>query len=99
MLKEVGISDKRLDSILKVTDLSRVKIAEDGTIEGVDDLKKKVADEWADFIEKSATKGADVKKPPVNAPGTAKTKEEIMAIKDASERQAAIAENPELFGL
>ena len=97
MLKEVGISEKRIDSILKVSDLSGIKIAEDGTIEGVEDLKKKAADEWADFIEKSATKGADVKKPPVNAGTGAKTKEDIMNIKDAAERQAAIAENLELF--
>ena len=97
MLKEVGISEKRIDSIIKVSDLSGIKIAEDGTIEGVEDLKKKAADEWADFIEKSATKGADVKKPPVNAGTGAKTKEDIMNIKDATERQAAIAENLELF--
>ena len=97
MLKEVGISEKRIDSIIKVSDLSGIKIAEDVTIEGVEDLKKKAADEWADFIEKSATKGADVKKPPVNAGTGAKTKEDIMNIKDATERQAAIAENLELF--
>ena len=97
MLKEVGISEKRLDAVMKVTDLSNIKLAQDGTIEGVDDLKTKVADEWADFIEKSATKGADVKKPPVNNGGAAKTKEDILKIEDANERQAAIAENLELF--
>ena len=97
MLKEVGISEKRIDSILNVSDLSSIKVAEDGTIEGVDDLKAKVADEWADFIEKSETKGADVKKPPKSTGASAKSKEDIMNIKDASERQAAIAENLELF--
>ena len=97
MLKEVGISDKRLDAVMKVTDLSSIKLAEDGSIEGVEDLKTKVADEWADFIEKSATKGAEVKKPPVNNGGASKTKEDIMKIEDAAERQAAIAENIELF--
>ena len=97
MLKEVGIADKRIDSVLKVTDLSKIKLAQDGTIEGVDELKTKVADEWADFIEKTSTKGADVSKPPVNKGSGAKTKEEILKIEDASERQAAIAENIELF--
>lgn len=98
MLKEVGIADKRIDSVLKVTDLSKIKLAEDGSIEGVDDLKTKAAEEWADFIEKSATKGASVTKPPVNKGGNgAKTKEEILKIEDAAERQAAIAENIELF--
>lgn len=97
MLKEVGISEKRIDSVLKVTDLSSINLAQDGKIEGVDDLKAKVSEEWADFIEKSATKGADVKKPPVNNTGSAKTKEDILKIEDAAERQAAIAENIELF--
>ena len=31
--------------------------------------------------------------------GTGKTKAEIMKIKNAKERQQAIADNPELFGL
>lgn len=97
MLKEIGVAEKRLDSVLKVTDLSKIKLAQDGTIEGVEDLKTKAASEWADFIEKSATKGAAVTKPPVNNGGTAKTKEEILKIADAAERQAAIAENLELF--
>ena len=100
MLKEVGISEKRLDSIIKLksADITNLKLNEEGNIENVDDLKKGVTEEWADFIEKKSTKGADVKKPPTNNGGT-KTREEIEAIKDASERQAAIAENPELFGL
>ena len=97
LLKEVGISDKRLDSVLKVTDLSKINLAQDGTIEGVDDLKTKVADEWADFIEKKSTKGASVSKPPANNGASSKTKEDILNIKDAAERQAAIAENIELF--
>ena len=97
MLKEVGISEKRIDSVVKVSDLSGIKLAQDGTIEGVEDLKTKIADEWADFIEKSATKGADVTKPPVNKSGNAKTKDDILKIQDANERQAAIAENIELF--
>ena len=42
-------------------------------------------------------KGADVAKPPQTGKAT-KTKDEIMAIEDDNERQAAIAENHELFG-
>ena len=42
-------------------------------------------------------KGAKVDNPPKTGKAT-KTKEEIMAIKDTAERQAAIAENHEAFG-
>ena len=36
---------------------------------------------------------------PPGGGGTGKTRDEIMAIKDTAERQQAIADNPELFGL
>lgn len=43
---------------------------------------------------------SDTPKPAIGASGKGtKTREEIMSIKDTTERQAAIAENPELFGL
>lgn len=97
MLKEIGISDKRLDSVMKVADLNSFKLDEEGNIKDVDELKKSAKDEWSDFIVSEGTKGANTPTPPSNTGGT-KTKEEILNIKDTSERQAAIAENHELFG-
>ena len=44
-------------------------------------------------------KGVNNAKPPKSEGGGAMTKEEIMAIKDTAQRQAAIAENHELFGI
>ena len=97
LLADEGISEKRLDSILKVTDLSNVKLDKDGNLENADDLKKAINEEWGEFKTTVTTKGADVEKPPQTA-SSKMTKEEIMKIQDTSERQKAIAENLNLFG-
>lgn len=99
LLKEAGVSDKRLDAVIRVTDLDKIKLDKDGNIEGKDDHIKAVKEDWADFIPTETEKGADTATPPANTGGSAKTKDEIMAIKDRAERQKAIAENPKLFGL
>lgn len=96
LLKSAGINEKRIDAVLKVTDLSKVEM-EDGKIKGADELSKSIKEEWADFIVTTKQKGADKKDPPANNGGTL-SKKEIMGIKDPTERQAAIAANLELFG-
>ena len=97
LLAGEGIGEKRLDSILKVTDLSKLRLDKDGNLEGEDDLKKAINDEWGEFKTTVTMRGADVEKPIQTGKAT-KTKDEIMAIKDTAERQRAIAENHELFG-
>ena len=97
LLSEEGIGEKRLDSILKVTDLSNVKLDKDGNLADADGLKKAINDEWGEFKTTVTEKGAVVEKPLQTGKAT-KTKEEIMAIKDTDARQEAIAENHELFG-
>ena len=54
--------------------------------------------DWSDFVGTTTTTGARVDTPPTNT-GSKMTKEQIINIKDATERQAAIAANPEAFGL
>ena len=53
-------------------------------------------DEWGGFITMTNTQGASVENPPSNS-GTKMTRDEIMAIKDTSARQQAIAENIDQF--
>lgn len=95
MLREVGVDEKRFNSIMKLTDLSEIKV-EDGKIEDAESVKKSIADEWGDFIVQKSTHGAPVDEPPANA-GSKMSKDEIMSIKDTRERQKAIADNIELF--
>lgn len=99
LLKDAGVSDKRFDSILKVTALDGIELGEDGKIKDAENLTKSIKSEWADFIVAENKQGAKTATPPTNNGGTTKTKEEIMAIKDGVERRKAIAENPGLFGL
>ena len=89
LLKEIGISEKRIDSVTKISDIDGLKFDNDGNIEGVDELKKSLETEWADFIEKTGTQGAKTSNPPANNGNNAKTKEEILKIKDTTERQNA----------
>lgn len=98
ILKEVGISEKRIDSVLKVSDIDNIEFDDEGNVKEADDLKKSIGEEWADFIVKTETKGVDTATPPAGSGKTYKTKDEIMAIKDTKERQTAIAENHEMFG-
>ena len=97
LLAEEGISEKRLDSILKVTDLSKIKLDKDGNLENMDELKKSINEEWSEFKTTVTEKGAQVEKPPQTGKPV-KTREEILGIKDTTERQKAIAENLNLFG-
>lgn len=99
MLKEQNIDDKRVDAILKVTDFSGMKVAKDGKLDGADKLAETIKTEWKDFIVSHEKRGAEVETPPSNTGGSSLTKADIMAIKDTTERQKAIADNPKLFGL
>ena len=94
LLKEIGVSDKRIDSVIKVSGsaIDGLKYDKEGHIEGVDDLKKSLSTEWADFIVTEGKKGASTSTPPEGGKTGVKTREEIMKIKDTQERQAAWAE-------
>lgn len=92
LLKEIGISGKRIDAVAKLVELDKIKLDADGKIEGSEDLKKSLSEEWADFIVKDGKEGAGTPTPPDNNGGKVKSKEEIMKIKDTQERQNAWAE-------
>ncbi len=100
LLLESGISEKRLNKILQVSsdEIEKIELDAEGKIKNSADLKKNIEKEWEDFIVKAGTAGANVDNPPDNSGGATMTKEEIFKIKDASERQKAIADNHELFG-
>lgn len=96
VLAEAGIAEKYLDKVMRVTDLSDVKLDKDGKIEGADEIAKNAKTEWAEFVKKTSSQGSNTATPP--ASGGAVTKESILNIKDSAERQAAIAEHHDLFG-
>lgn len=97
MLKEAGVSEKRIASVMRVTNLADIQLDKDGKLKDKEKLVDDVKAEWADFIDTKSEKGADTPTPPENKSGKL-TKEDILKIKDTAERQQKIAENHELFG-
>jgi len=98
ILKSLNIPDKRWTAILKTVNFDELKMT-DGKLDDVEKLTKEAKEEWGDFIVTTKETGVSSANPPANNGGkSTRTKEEIMAIKDTTERQKAIAENHELFG-
>lgn len=98
--KGVGVSEKRIDSVMRVTNLDDFELDKDGKIKDAEKHTEKAKTEWADFISTTTEKGANTANPPANnGGGSTKTKEEIMSIKDGSIRRAEMAKHPELFGI
>lgn len=98
ILKSLNIPEKRWTAILKTVNFDELKMT-DGRFDEVDKLTKDAKEEWADFIVTTQETGVKSATPPANNGGkSTQTKEEIMAIKDTTERQKAIAANHELFG-
>lgn len=100
LLRGAGVSEKRLDAILKVTNLDSIELDKDGKIKDADKHTETVKAEWADFVETTSTQGADTATPPTNNGGTKMTKAEIYKKDDkgryvlsTEERQKALVEN------
>lgn len=66
LLLDAGISDKRIASIMKVSDVDSVLLDSDGKIKDADKLTESVKTEWADFIVTKREEGAGVANPPAN---------------------------------
>lgn len=98
ILKDIGIPEKRIDAVVKVSDIKGIEL--DG--EGIKDeatLKESLKKEWSDFITTTKVEGVPSANPPSSTGKTAMTKEQIRAIPDAATRQKAMLDNPTLFGL
>lgn len=98
LLKDAGVSEKRIDAVIKVSDLNNLEFDEEGNLKDSDKLTESIKSEWSDFIVSKGVKGVDTATPPKNIGGKM-TKDEIMKIADTTERQKAMAENHELFGI
>lgn len=65
LLIEAGISDKRIETIMKVSGatVDGLELDKDGKIKDADKLTESAKTEWADFIVTEGKKGADVPNP------------------------------------
>lgn len=102
LLKGANIDEKRIATILRAEapTIDKIEIGADGKIKNAEQYTESIKSDWADFIVTQSAKGTNTATPPANGgTATTKTKEDILKIKDAGERQKAIAENPTLFGI
>lgn len=102
LLKTLNVSEKRIDSIIKVTDFDKIELDGD-KVKDEATHSENIKTEWADFIVNTQTKGADTHNPPANNNGKL-TKADLYKKDDrgryvmsTSDRQKALAENPELL--
>lgn len=64
LLIEEKISEKTLDAVMAATDYSGMKLKEDGTLDGVEDLKKDIDTKWGGFKVSTRQRGERVDNPP-----------------------------------
>lgn len=93
-----GYTEKGANKIVKYGGYT-VELNKDRTIKNADKLRESISAEWPEFKTVKKVEGANTETPPNNTGGAKKTKAEILSIKDAVERQQAIKENPEVFGI
>lgn len=103
-LKDKGIPDKRKAAVMRgiKDEIANTELTEKGKIKNTKVFDDLIGENgvYYDFIPRTEIVGANPQVPPPNANGKGtKTKAEIMAIKDASERIQAIKDNPDAFGI
>lgn len=64
LLRKSKVDEKRINSILKITDLDSLTLTKDGKLDKADDLEKNIKEEWSGFIMNTGTEGANVADPP-----------------------------------
>ena len=77
LLQAAGISEKRLESVLRVSDVDSVELDGEGSVKGADKLLEGIKNEWADFIVTTTTQGARTATPPTHQPQIRYTREDI----------------------
>ena len=104
ILKDANLSEKGIEKAIKYAEWDKIELDENGKLKGANDHIKAVREEWAEYVTTTTTTGAKTSPPPANNGGTKLTKAEIYAKDEhgryklsTSERQKALAENPELM--
>lgn len=92
LLKAAGITEKRIDSVIRVSDLDGVELDDKGAIKDADKLTESIKTEWADFIPTTTTQGAQTATPPTTTPQKSYTSSDIkkMSIEDINKNWDSI---------
>ena len=73
LLKDAGISDKRIDVVIKASpaEIEALAFDKEGNAKDSDKIIAGLKETWSDFVETTQQKGADVQTPPANNGGSA----------------------------
>lgn len=104
VLKKIGVSEKRLQSVAKLAKadglLDALELNDDGAVKEADKLEKNLKDSYSEYITTTSTKGADTPTPPANSGGANLTMADIYKkdekgryVMDYEARLKAIEEN------
>lgn len=66
LLKDAGVSEKRIDSIIRITSLDEIELDKDGKIKDSDKKTESIKEEWSDFIVAEEKAGAPINNPLIN---------------------------------
>ena len=69
LLEASGIDPKRIDSVMRVSDVSTIEVGEDGNIVDADKLTEQIKTDWSDFVVSTGTVGQRVDTPPAKQTG------------------------------
>lgn len=98
LLAEIGVSEKRIPSIVKVSDIDSIEFDTDGkSLKNADKLKESMKTEWSEFISTTETKGSDTKNPPKNEGADGDITKEQFARMGYKERAKLFNEHPEQY--
>ncbi len=70
LLTEANVGEKHIDSILRVTDFSAMKLDKDGKLTDSDKLTETIKKDWSGFITTKETKGSQPETPPGGGQGS-----------------------------
>lgn len=90
LLKNAGVAEKRIASVMRVSDIEGIELSEDGKIKDEEKYKTDIQNEWADFITSTETQGAQTPTPPENNNGDASGDNDVI--------NRIIAQRADLYG-
>lgn len=95
-LKKSGFAPESFDKVVKLANLLEQETGEDGRFKDGKKLSEQLRADYPEYVLKTVTQTAKPATPPATE-ASGITKEQIMNIKDKSERRMAIAQNLDLF--
>ena len=105
LLRAAGVTEKRIDSVIRVSDLDGLELDDKGAIKDADKLTESIKTEWADFIPTTTTQGAQTATPPTTTTQKTYTAADIRKMSpaeinqnfDAICRNQVIHQDPAIF--